>query len=392
MKVQGLLREVLERFSGKGISSFLVGGLVRDHLLGIESDDIDICLVGVSDSDLVEEVLREFNISVASEVGGAFPVWIADIPGAGKVDFALARTEKKSGQSRKEFLVSSQGVSIEEDLLRRDLTINAIAMDALTGSIVDPFKGREHLANRVAHPVSEAFAEDTLRVLRAARFCARFGLNPSEELVGLCQRLTPVDISRERVGMELWKASKQSQSFGTFFKFLNEVNWLGFHFAPLQSVIEDHGDTWLDCLNQAQSPLVRIALTVYHLSEDEARSMLQAIKLVSGDFIKEVVALANVAKNLKDREGFIGALRGFTKVCSHGDAVFLVSELAHLVSGDGDWQEWITVNLDPIVTGKLLLSLGFVPGKDMGIKLNHFLRLQDQGLLTQDNFHQFLNR
>jgi tRNA nucleotidyltransferase (CCA-adding enzyme) len=203
--------------------------------LGIKSDDIDICLVGAT-KEQVMKVLRSFPflLSVAEEVGNNFPVWIADIERFGKIDFALARGEKKIGITRQDFECTTEAITIEEDLLRRDLTINSIAKNVLTEELIDLFNGVQHLKNRLAHPTSEAFAKDSLRVLKAARFCSRFDLKPSQSLIDICSNLKPTDISNERVGMELYKAMKQAIKPSIFFNFLREVNWLGYFLKSLK--------------------------------------------------------------------------------------------------------------------------------------------------------------
>lgn len=104
---------IAQKFLELDIQSYYVGGYIRDKLLGIESDDIDICLVGVTDKQQVIEVLSSFScvISVAQEVGESFPVWIVEIDGLGKVDFALARGEKKIGPSHKDFICTVEGIT-----------------------------------------------------------------------------------------------------------------------------------------------------------------------------------------------------------------------------------------------------------------------------------------
>jgi len=215
------LVKIAQEFYNLNIDCYYVGGCVRDELLGIESEDIDICLVGAT-KDQVMSVLGQFPfvLSVAQEVGSSFPVWIADIEGFGKVDFALARGEKKTGTTRQDFECTTDAITIEQDLLRRDLTINSIAKNVLTGQLVDPYGGVQHLLDKVAHPTSEAFAEDSLRVLRAARFCSRYDLKPSQSLIDMCRSLKPTDISNERVGMELYKTMKQAVTPSIFFKTL----------------------------------------------------------------------------------------------------------------------------------------------------------------------------
>src|SRR5690606_233588 len=142
---------------------YLVGGAVRDQLLGLPVRDRDWVVVGATPEDM----LRAGFV----QVGADFPVFLHPET---KEEYALARTERKSGTGYKGFICDfSPDVSLEEDLLRRDLTINAMAMTE-QGELIDPYQGQRDLADRLLRHVSDAFREDPLRVLRVARFAARF--------------------------------------------------------------------------------------------------------------------------------------------------------------------------------------------------------------------------
>lgn len=145
------------------MQTFLVGGAVRDSLLKYPIVDNDWVIVGSTSENLVSNGFKQ--------VGRDFPVFLH--PETGE-EYALARTERKSGSGYKGFEVyTAQSVTLEEDLVRRDLTINAMAKDS-NGCIVDPFNGQKDLKNKVLRHVSPAFSEDPLRVLRVARFLARY--------------------------------------------------------------------------------------------------------------------------------------------------------------------------------------------------------------------------
>ncbi|MBC7010683.1 multifunctional CCA addition/repair protein [Pseudoalteromonas sp. BZK2] len=143
---------------------YLVGGAVRDKLLNRVAADQDFVVVGET---------PETMLALGFEtVGSDFPVFLHPTT---KQEYALARTERKQGRGYKGFTVNaSTSVTLEDDLARRDLTINAMAMSA-DGELIDPFNGQQDLNNKVLRHTSAAFAEDPLRVLRVARFLARFG-------------------------------------------------------------------------------------------------------------------------------------------------------------------------------------------------------------------------
>ena len=145
------------------MQTYLVGGAVRDKLLGLETKDRDWVVVGAAPQEMLDLGYQQ--------VGHDFPVFLDP---ESHDEYALARTERKTGPGYKGFAInSSPEVTLEEDLLRRDLTINAIAMDE-NGSLIDPFGGQFDIEDRVLRHVSGAFVEDPLRVLRVARFAARF--------------------------------------------------------------------------------------------------------------------------------------------------------------------------------------------------------------------------
>lgn len=144
-------------------TTYLVGGAVRDELLGLEISERDWVVTGATPDDLLSQGFRQ--------VGASFPVFLH--PRTGE-EYALARTERKQGHGYHGFSVAfDPHITIEQDLERRDLTINAMARDG-EGSLVDPFGGQRDLEARVLRHVSPAFSEDPLRVLRVARFAARF--------------------------------------------------------------------------------------------------------------------------------------------------------------------------------------------------------------------------
>ena len=161
------------------VQVYVVGGAVRDHLLGRQSSDKDWVVVGATVDDMLQAGF--------TPVGSDFPVFLHPVT---HEEYALARTERKSGQGYKGFtFFANSEVTLEEDLARRDFTINAMAMD-LGGKIIDPYNGLSDLKARVFRHVSPAFVEDPLRVLRLARFLARFDdFEVASDTLDLCLNL-----------------------------------------------------------------------------------------------------------------------------------------------------------------------------------------------------------
>jgi hypothetical protein len=182
---------------------YLVGGAVRDHLLGIESRDRDYVVVGSTPEKMLAAGF--------SQVGASFPVFLH--PETGE-EYALARTERKTGFGYHGFeTFYDPTVTLEDDLARRDLTINSMAMDE-DGKIIDPFNGQRDLKNRVLRHTSQAFSEDPLRVLRLARFAARYVFSVAQETQYLARQIVTAGelnhLPRERIWTELLKGFNES--------------------------------------------------------------------------------------------------------------------------------------------------------------------------------------
>lgn len=173
---------------------YRVGGAVRDRLLGLPVQDTDWVVVGAT----VEAMLaRGFQ-----PVGKDFPVFLHPQT---HEEYALARTERKSGHGYTGFTVhASPEVTLEEDLLRRDLTINAMAEDE-SGAVIDPFNGQVDLAARIFRHVSPAFSEDPVRILRLARFAARFDFSVAPETMALMQQMVVAGEVDHLVAERVWQ-------------------------------------------------------------------------------------------------------------------------------------------------------------------------------------------
>jgi tRNA nucleotidyltransferase (CCA-adding enzyme) len=187
------------------MKTFIVGGAVRDELLGLPVQDHDYVVVGATPDDMIALGF--------TPVGKDFPVFLHP---ATREEYALARTERKTAPGYKGFVFHAEpDVTLEQDLVRRDLTINAMAK-AEDGAIIDPFGGRRDIEGRVFRHVSDAFAEDPVRILRVARFAARFAdFSVAPETNALMRRMVEegeVDaLVPERVWQELARGLMEAQ-------------------------------------------------------------------------------------------------------------------------------------------------------------------------------------
>ncbi|ATO19865.1 multifunctional CCA addition/repair protein [Acinetobacter sp. LoGeW2-3] len=210
---------------------YLVGGAVRDHLLGHPYHEKDYVVVGASPNQMLNMGYQP--------VGKDFPVFLHPET---KEEYALARTERKSGTGYHGFeFHTDSSVTLEEDLIRRDLTINAIAMDE-AGHVHDPYNGQKDLADRVLRHVSDAFIEDPLRVLRVARFAARYhamGFRIAEETLDLMRQLTESGelntLTPERVWKETSRALLESNA-DVYFEVLRSCGALKVLFPEIDAL------------------------------------------------------------------------------------------------------------------------------------------------------------
>jgi tRNA nucleotidyltransferase (CCA-adding enzyme) len=184
------------RISGDSVKAYVVGGAVRDRLLGLPVNDHDWVVVGSTPEAMVEAGYKP--------VGRDFPVFLHPET---HEEYALARTERKSGRGYHGFqFQAAPDVTIEEDLARRDLTINAIAEDPDTGALIDPYGGQRDLQARVLRHVSDAFADDPVRLLRLARLAARYpDFEIAPETMGLCARMVEAGEVDALVAERVWQ-------------------------------------------------------------------------------------------------------------------------------------------------------------------------------------------
>ncbi|AGP80842.1 multifunctional tRNA nucleotidyl transferase/2'3'-cyclic phosphodiesterase/2'nucleotidase/phosphatase [Alteromonas mediterranea MED64] len=289
---------------------YLVGGAVRDTLLNRKVIERDYVVVGATPQEMLSQGF--------TQVGKDFPVFLHPKT---QEEYALARTERKSGKGYTGFVCdASSSVTLEEDLLRRDLTVNAIAQDNL-GNLIDPYGGKKDLENRLLRHVSEAFSEDPLRVFRVARFATRYaylGFTIANETMALMQSMAESGelstLSAERVWQET-KRSLLEKTPHVFFTVLNQAHGLNDWFAELEgnldialkalktavelekaeneSVVKDTGSE--TPLPESIAPetarlITRFTALLTHLNEEVAKQLCSRLKVQNQ--VSEIVSLA----------------------------------------------------------------------------------------------------
>ncbi|MCW5959161.1 MAG: HD domain-containing protein [Pyrinomonadaceae bacterium] len=221
-----------ETINQNGGRAMLVGGCVRDELMGISPKDWDLEVYGIDPTRLKEIISEKGEVNA---VGEAFTVYKI----GHDLDVSLPRRERKSGKGHKGFIVEGDpDMSFEEAAKRRDFTVNAILKDALTGEIIDCFNGRDDLRKKILRMVSpETFAEDSLRVLRAAQFASRFNFKIEPETAQLCRNIDLADLPPERIWGEIEKILLRSEKPSIGLQLLYDLNVVDQLFPELKSLV-----------------------------------------------------------------------------------------------------------------------------------------------------------
>lgn len=196
-------------------SVFLVGGAVRDILLGLEPKDKDYVVVGYSEEDMT-------NLGF-EQVGKDFPVFLHPET---RDEYALARKERKNGVGYNGFEVETKNVTLEDDLFRRDLTINSLAMTH-DGKIIDPYGGESDLKNGILRHVSKHFAEDPVRILRIARFSARYNFDIHNSTLDMLSNMVKNGEFDHLTSERVWKEFEKVLSEKHLINFFNNLEKIG---------------------------------------------------------------------------------------------------------------------------------------------------------------------
>ena len=422
-----LLSEAVRDAGGRAL---LVGGCVRDELMGIAPKDWDLEVYGIAPERL-REILDQFG--PVNVVGEAFTVYKLGL----ELDVSMPRRERKSGRGHRAFVIEGDpSMSFAEATKRRDFTINALLKDPLTGEIIDPFDGRRDIEEGVLRAVSsETFGEDSLRVLRAAQFAARFEFRIAPETVELCRTIDLGDLPAERIWGELEKLLLRAQRPSIGLGWLHALGALEKIFPEIHALVDvpqdpewhPEGDVFvhtrltvdrarelIDELSYARQVTVMLAALAHDFGKPAttefiegrlrsrghegagvppAESFLTRINMhtIDGFNVREQV-ISLVREHLKPGEFFKkrdevgeGAFRRLARRCEP-DLLYRVAK-ADSLGRNAPWvprekwygseaQEWFIQRAreldvdkrapDPLLLGRHLLSLGVEPGPRVG--------------------------
>ena len=278
MREHDIARAVRDR----GGRALVVGGWVRDKLLGIDSKDVDMEVFGIPSGQL-RSLLEPFG--KVEPIGQSFPVYKI-----GTIDIGLPRRESKAGHGHKAFVVEGDpSMTLSDAARRRDFTVNAISWDPLTGEFEDPFGGRADLDRRILKAVDlETFADDSLRVLRAVQFAARFEMTLEEQTRALCQTIRLDDLPPERIWGEIEKLLLRARRPSIGFALALEIGVIDQLFPEMKALVgceqepewHPEGDVWVHTLQVIDQARQRID------DLDRADQLIVMLGAVTHDFGK----------------------------------------------------------------------------------------------------------
>jgi len=402
--IPGCLLSIAGDIRSAGGRAFLVGGWVRDALLGKDCRDYDIEVYDLTQDELVP-ILKKYGRT--NLVGKAFGVIHLAMKGL-SLDFSFPRTESKVGYGHRGFVVhTDEKLSFKEAALRRDFTINAMGMELPELTLCDPYGGIDDLKKGLLRHVGPAFVEDSLRILRGVQFASRFALTLSPETVELCRTLTLADLSVERLFEEfkkwLLKPGKPSLGLRAFLDIrLNEFFPEVF---PLRESWEDLGEM-LDNMENARRALVAEgnALSESQSMEFAFASFLCGNPETSLKFLERITNESHLLKNVplllgaysELPLGIVSDAPSLRRLAVKLDGLKLLCLLVkatprkfYAAAGDAEFPEklWqaaadfdlLDIAPQPYLTGKMLMELGVKPGKQMGEIIKQSFELQLDG-------------
>lgn len=411
-ELPGKLLQIVRDIRGAGGRAFLVGGWVRDALLGRDCRDYDIEVYDIGQDELVP-ILKKYGKT--NLVGRAFGVIHLAMKGE-SLDFSFPRTESKVGYGHRGFVVETNAkLSFKEAAYRRDFTINAMGMELPDLTLCDPYGGIDDLkAGRLRH-VGAAFGEDSLRVLRGVQFASRFSLVLAPETAELCRTLSLADLSVERLFEEfkkwLLKPGKPSMGLGAFLDvgldgFFPEVVPCAGSWEVLGNLMDNMADVRAAALRDDPSALSgdeSSELAFAALLSGNALACIApgAVKSVAEKFLKRITNEIHLLKNVPEILACYGGL-DFATVPSAPELRRLSVRLGGLkllcllvkstpeslfrnpafADGLAASAREIGVYDDapqPYLTGKMLMDMGMKPGKEMGSVIKKSFELQLDG-------------
>ena len=386
-------REVARMVKAEGGRALLVGGCVRDALMGGEPKDIDVECFGIAPDRLRAILSKRFALDLVGASFGVLKLSHLD------VDVAIPRRETKLGLGHRAFEMEyDPTLTVRDASARRDFTVNAIYRDPLSDEIVDPWNGRADLERKILRHVSGHFREDPLRVLRGMQFVARFGLSAAPETIDVCRAMTPEGLASERLFGEWSKLVLKGVKISKGLNFLRDVGWVKYY-PELERLIgcaqapewHPEGDVWnhtLCCLDafaarrtgdDAEDLLVGLAVLCHDFGKPACSSydpVKKRIRSLGHDecgvepTLSFLRRLTNEERLLKEIPPLVDA--GRPPFPSNPEPLLWLAEQAKRLEVEDSAPK-------PIVMGRDLVARGMKPGPEMGRVLAELYEAQLDG-------------
>lgn len=390
MDIPDDVMELCETLADHGISPMMVGGCVRDAILGVESKDIDIEIHGAQSVEHITNILDREGI-LANTVGKSFGVIKIPLK-SGEVDMSLPRRDSRggnTGNAHKDIEVQvDPGMSMEEAALRRDFTFNALMTDPFDGTLYDYYGGLNDIATGTIRAVDDnSFSEDPLRVLRAVQFAARFNFAIDDHTRELCIQASPQGLSDERVAGEMRKILLKSTSFNNA---VEESKKLGkkWETATLSLPSIVNGDP----VDQKALDALRTSTSL--TESDKAALAVSYLGAHYGnvDDIADQFRISHKEKGLSrkiplhlsgDQHEYSLMLR---QAHERGIDPKIINTLSQSLGVTPAGSVWGDGPPEPYrITGKYLIEQGEKPGIPFSSTIEHFRNLQDRGIPFTDS-------
>jgi tRNA nucleotidyltransferase (CCA-adding enzyme) len=385
--------EIIKANSG---TAYLVGGAVRDSLLGKEIKDYDLEIFGI-DAAKLKNICESFGrVDLVGESFGVLKLHLDDEV----IDVALPRTEKSQGAGHKNFIINSDPyMSVKDAANRRDFTFNALYHNIITGEVLDFYNGKSDLEyHTIRHVDAATFVDDSLRVLRAAQFAARFKFTIADETLELCKTINLTDLPADRIREELFKILLKSNKPSIGISYLHKTG------ATVQ-LFPELFRTNFSILNEAaslsasESDVERLTLMLAALlyQVPQPRKFLDKLQIftVGGYNVRKQVLL--LLEHADKPSNMVRSRANFLKLADTGIDIRILTILALAINSKGNnitfWLNYSSMNIliendrvKPVLMGKHLLDLGYSASPLMGKILKEVFQKQlDDEINTLDD-------
>lgn len=433
VRVPEMAQKVCRQLKDAGGVPYIVGGYVRDSLMGLEPKDIDIECYKLFPEEIISALQDYWELDVVGKSFGVIKIkhW--------NVEISVPRLEKRTGIGHNDFGVSLKPfIQPKKACARRDFTINTLMCDSTGSRIFDYWDGQKDLNNKVLRHTSERFVEDPLRVLRGMQFCARFDLTPTTELLNLCSTMTQYGLPKERLFEEWKKLFIKGMKPSVGLNFLERSGWIRFY-PELQALIgceqnpswHPEGDVWIhtllaldhfakmDFANEEDTIIVGLAVLCHDFGKPRCIEIKDGRITTPKHEIKGVEPVTTFINRLTDQKNIlpevlclvkdhltplrlhesnssVSAIRRLSTRVKRIDRLLNVVECDLFGKGDTshpkiDAVKWTKEKAEelsvlesapqPILMGRHLIDMGYPPSENFGIVLDRVYELQLDGMV-----------